>query len=275
MIGKQLPAHISPFRLSISNDADEIAEIQEAIKTDRRILEHDVPDRVHEIRRMLDPSYNKVNATAEVALSEDDDDDLDGQDQIELDNESHSEEVVSDSDSEGVKEFIERSKVSKKKVQKQLAKGDNKPTTKEAASKKRKRVEDVREKRATDTLENRKKIKLEEAHAKAQADKEMKMHVMPTKAKKLYGAMQHGIKQRKEQLDQLEDRREKVCTTYSNSSCFLRFHIPEPHQKFYTFFSITNRDTQISYLHKKNTLEIAQLWQLHYFNILSKNILFF
>eukprot|EP01061_Rhynchopus_euleeides_P016075 TRINITY_DN2724_c0_g1_i1.p1 TRINITY_DN2724_c0_g1~~TRINITY_DN2724_c0_g1_i1.p1 ORF type:complete len:634 (+),score=345.50 TRINITY_DN2724_c0_g1_i1:77-1903(+) len=211
LMGKDLPAHISPFRISISNDKDEITEIKEAVKLDRRILEDDVPDRVHEIRRMLDPSYNMSNPTADVALSDEDDDELDDQDHQEVADESLEEESVEpDTDEDRVREHIERSKQSKKRLQKQLEKGDNKPTQNDAASKKRKQIQELREKRDSEPIEKRKKRKLEEAKAKEQADKEMKMAVMENKPRKLYKAMQHGIKQRTKQLSNLEERRELI-----------------------------------------------------------------
>ena len=209
-MGKPLPPHVSPFRISISNNADETSDLKRAMAEDRRIMLEDVPDRVHDIRRMLDPSYTAGTATLEAAESEDESE-ADDRDREEVDDSSAEEESVSeDSDEDRVRENIERSKQSKKKLQKQLAKGDNKPTEKEAADGKREKLRILREKRAEEPEAAKKRRKAAEEHAKEQAAKELKMSVMQPKTRKLYAAMQHGMAKRQRTLDTLEERRQAV-----------------------------------------------------------------
>eukprot|EP01060_Flectonema_neradi_P017500 TRINITY_DN24383_c0_g1_i1.p1 TRINITY_DN24383_c0_g1~~TRINITY_DN24383_c0_g1_i1.p1 ORF type:complete len:628 (+),score=175.38 TRINITY_DN24383_c0_g1_i1:44-1885(+) len=216
LMGKQLPPHVSPFRISISNDPDEIAELKEAIALDRNILENDIPDRVHEIRRMLDPTYDRINPLAHIDPDDEDEDEDDAEDAALVDDEVHSTDDESDApteDSEGnieVKEHITRSKKSKRKLVKQQEIGDNKPTPKEVAEKKKKLIQEKKKARREETVDTKKRRKLEEQESKDAADKEMKMAVMENKPRKLYKAMQIGIKSRKKVLDNLEDRRTKI-----------------------------------------------------------------
>ena len=217
LMGKQLPPHVSPFRISISNDPDELAELKDAIALDRNILENDVPDRVHQIRRMLDPTYDRVNPLARIDADDEDEDDLDVEDAALADDEVQSVDDESDApteDSEGnieVREHITRSKKSKRKLVKQQEVGDNKPTPKEVADRKKQILADKKKNRRTENVDIKKRRKLEEQESKEEADKEMKMAVMEKKPRKLYKAMMIGQKSRKKVLDNLEDRRSKVC----------------------------------------------------------------
>eukprot|EP01062_Namystynia_karyoxenos_P022001 TRINITY_DN18418_c0_g1_i1.p1 TRINITY_DN18418_c0_g1~~TRINITY_DN18418_c0_g1_i1.p1 ORF type:complete len:670 (+),score=298.99 TRINITY_DN18418_c0_g1_i1:101-2011(+) len=222
-MGKQLPPHVSPFRVSISNDPDEVEALKRAVAEDRRILEQDVPDRVHEIRRMLDPSYAHQSATAEVHLSDDDSADDEDEDARQIahdaaaraamdedDADQHDSDMAGDSDSERVKEHVERSKQSKRKLARQLAEGDNKLKGKERAAKMRSALAEQRAQRMQGTDEERRKRKLEMQQRKEEAEKELKVAVMDRKKQKLWKAMQFGIKNRKKEFAALEKKREAV-----------------------------------------------------------------
>eukprot|EP01065_Artemidia_motanka_P032199 TRINITY_DN39234_c0_g1_i1.p1 TRINITY_DN39234_c0_g1~~TRINITY_DN39234_c0_g1_i1.p1 ORF type:complete len:638 (+),score=287.51 TRINITY_DN39234_c0_g1_i1:73-1986(+) len=224
-MGKALPPHVSPFRISITNDPDEVAALKLAIAEDRRILEDDVPDRVHEIRRMLDPTYVVTKRMDDIHLSDDEDDEADeDEDRQEAahelaargddDGEEHPEDDEDDGNSEDmvVKEHIERSRKSKRTLQKLLDEGDNKNKGKEKAAKLRQRIAERRAERETGGEEAKKRRRLEAKERKEEMEKEMKVSVMDRKPQKLYRNMQHGIKKRKQQLDRLEERREAIRT---------------------------------------------------------------
>eukprot|EP01059_Diplonema_ambulator_P015246 TRINITY_DN26349_c0_g1_i1.p1 TRINITY_DN26349_c0_g1~~TRINITY_DN26349_c0_g1_i1.p1 ORF type:complete len:611 (+),score=286.01 TRINITY_DN26349_c0_g1_i1:40-1872(+) len=211
IIGKGLPPHVSPFRISIADDPEEVAELNRAVAEDRRIDPNDVPDRVHEIRRMLNPSYNRANPAADVHLSDDDEDDEAERDQEDADESSFEEDEESSFDADaGVKDSIKRTSASTKRLKKQLEIGDNKPTDAAVAEKKRQKLAEKKADRNTQSEDAKKKRKLEEKTAKEEADKEFKEAVMPTKARKLYKSMKFGIARRKKQLNELEERREMV-----------------------------------------------------------------
>eukprot|EP01064_Diplonema_japonicum_P015971 TRINITY_DN24012_c0_g1_i1.p1 TRINITY_DN24012_c0_g1~~TRINITY_DN24012_c0_g1_i1.p1 ORF type:complete len:613 (+),score=206.37 TRINITY_DN24012_c0_g1_i1:42-1880(+) len=213
LLGKNLPSHVSPFRISIADDAEENEELEHAVAADRRIQDKDIPDRVHEIRRMLDPSYNKATHTADVHLSDDDEDDEAVQDEADADDSSFEEDEESSFDpDEHVKEEIKRTSASKKRLQKQLATGDNKPSEEAVVAKKRAKLASKKAEKSGLDVNDRKKRKLEEMAAKEEADKEFKEAVMPTKARKLYKAMKFGINKRKKELNEIEDRREMIRT---------------------------------------------------------------
>lgn len=75
-LGEELPPHVSPFTVSITNQPEDNAAVEQTRKDHPRMVNY-VPARVHEIRKILDPSYVPIDAVGSAAqdLSEEDEDD--------------------------------------------------------------------------------------------------------------------------------------------------------------------------------------------------------
>ncbi|EPY37271.1 pescadillo [Strigomonas culicis] len=68
-IGEELPPHVSPFTVAISNSPEDVAALEEARKAHPRIVSY-VPQRVHEIRRTIDPNYVNADPDGKLAALE-------------------------------------------------------------------------------------------------------------------------------------------------------------------------------------------------------------
>lgn len=68
-IGEELPPHVSPFSVSITNAAEDNAAVEQVKKDHPRIVGY-VPQRVHEIRKLINPAYTAVDPEGKVAALE-------------------------------------------------------------------------------------------------------------------------------------------------------------------------------------------------------------
>lgn len=197
-IGEVLPPHISPFTVSISNSKEDQLLVEETRKAHPKILGH-VPKRVHEIRKLLDPTYNPIDPDGKVAglldeFSDEDDERaagapaMDGDDDVSLSGSDLAEASRKPKwDEEEVTESVARPALSAFKVKKQRELNLlNKPTSEEAAARRQEIAKAKLAKRQAETREQRIKRKLAEVESNDRATRKMQLQVARKKAARYY-----------------------------------------------------------------------------------------
>ncbi|CCW64825.1 unnamed protein product [Phytomonas sp. EM1] len=208
-LGEELPPHVSPFTVAISNNPEDVAAIEEAKRRHPRLVSY-VPQRVHEIRKLLHPGYTPLDADGTLAALEDGElsedeahvavPELDADDDVSL-----SEDELNEArrrpawEEEGVTENVERSKLSALKVKKQRERNTMNAPTDEVVARRRQAILRAREaKRQEETNDQRVRRKLREAKRQEAATRKMQLQVARKKAARYYkmvnGVVQSGLK---------------------------------------------------------------------------------
>jgi pescadillo protein len=200
-MGEELPPHVSPFTVAIAPSKADQEVVDQTIKEHPKIVSY-IPDRVHEIRKFIDPSYNAVDPSGKLRDIVDDADasdheiapGVDGDDDISL----SGEEVLDATKpvpwrEEEVTETVKRSKLSAYKVAKQRELNVmNKPTPEVVASRRKENLKQMEKKRKEETEEQRLKRKLVEAAKQERITKKMQLQVARKKAARYY-RMVNGV----------------------------------------------------------------------------------
>ncbi|CUG91715.1 Hypothetical protein, putative [Bodo saltans] len=195
-IGEELPPHVSPFTVAISNFKEDVEAVEEAKKAHPKIVSY-VPQRVHEIRKFVDPSYVSIDPTGKIdALNEDysDDDEhaaapeMDGDDDVSLSGDELADaNRVPEWTEETVTENVERSKLSAYKVKKQRELNlMNAPTSENVAMRRQASAKDKEAKKKSETREQRVTRKLAQSEKQDRATKKMQLQVARKKAARYY-----------------------------------------------------------------------------------------
>lgn len=207
-IGEDLPPHVSPFTVAISNSAEDIAAVEEAKKLHPRIVSY-VPQRVHEIRKVINPSYTAIDPEGKVAALEHDfsDDEehvavpeMDLEDDVSLSGDELAEARKAPKwDEEEVTENVQRSKLSAFKVKKQREVNLMNAPTDEVVARRRQAQYKAREnKHKSETRDARVQRKLAEVKKQEAATRKMQLQVARKKAARYYkmvnGVVQSGAK---------------------------------------------------------------------------------
>lgn len=203
-IGEELPPHISPFTVSITNAAEDNAAVEQVKKDHPKVVGY-VPQRVHEIRKVIDPSYSAVDPDGKVELLEQEDSEdeqhvavplLDRDDDVAL-----SEDELADArrrpawEAEEVAEEVQRSRLSAYKVKKQREMNLMNAPTDEVVARRRQALLKVRETaRKTETADARLRRKMQEVHKQESATRKMQLQVARKKAARFY-KMVNGVVQ--------------------------------------------------------------------------------
>ncbi|KAK7198509.1 Pescadillo N-terminus/BRCA1 C Terminus (BRCT) domain containing protein [Novymonas esmeraldas] len=195
-IGEELPPHVSPFSVSITNAAEDNAAVEQVKKDHPRIVGY-VPARVHEIRKLHNPSYSVVDPEGKVAnLEEEYSDDeahaavpeMDLDDDVALSGEDlaaarrrpawREEEVAED---------VVRSKLSALKVKKQREMNLMNAPTNEVVARRRQALRRAQEQaHQTETTDARLRRKMGEVKRQEAATRSMQLQVARKKAARFY-----------------------------------------------------------------------------------------
>lgn len=197
-MGEELPPHVSPFTVAITNAPEDIAAVEEAKKNHPRIVSY-VPARVHEIRKMINPSYTPIDPEGKMAALEEEhysDEDsqhvaaptLDADDDVALSGEELSmAHARPEWEEEEVTENISRSSLSALKVKKQRELNLMNAPTDEVVAHRRQALRRHQEKRReTEDPQSRLKRKMAEVRKQEAATKKMQLQVARKKAARYY-----------------------------------------------------------------------------------------
>lgn len=196
-MGEDLPPHVSPFTVAITNAPEDIAAVEEAKKNHPRIVSY-VPERVHEIRKIINPSYTPIDPEGKIdALEEEhysDDDEhvaapiLDAEDDVALSGEElRAARQRPQWEQEEVSENVSRSTLSALKVKKQRELNlMNAPTDEVVARRRQALLRRQERQRQTENQESRLKRKLSEVRKQEAATKKMQLQVARKKAARYY-----------------------------------------------------------------------------------------
>ncbi|RNF01964.1 pescadillo [Trypanosoma rangeli] len=223
-LGEELPPHVSPFTVAITNSAEDVAAVEEAKKNHPKIVSY-VPKRVHEIRTLVDPQYTPIDPegkASELLLRDESDEEHAGMPELGADDDVSlsGDELVEASrrptwEEEEVTENVQRSKVSALKVAKQRSMNLMNTPTDEVVARRRLAQLKLRESRQQqESSEKRLKRKLAEVKRQEVATRKMQLQVARKKAARYYkmvnGVVQ-GSQRREKMLEakakQLEDGR--------------------------------------------------------------------
>lgn len=195
-MGEELPPHVSPFTVAITPFKEDIEAVEEAKKAHPKIVSY-VPQRVHEIRKFIDPSYSAVDPTGKVAeldgdYSSDDEHavvpEMDADDDVSLSGDELEEaKKKPEWRDETVTEHPERSKLSAFKVKKQRELNlMNQPTRDNVAMRRQELAKSKEAKKKAETRDERIKRKLAESEKQERATKKMQLQVARKKAARYY-----------------------------------------------------------------------------------------
>lgn len=201
-MGEELPPHISPFTVAINPNAEDIRVIEETKKNHPKIVGY-VPERVHQIRKFIDPSYSSIDPTGKAAELEheysDDEDhapapERDMEDDVALsDDELEDAKKIPEWKEEKVTEKAERSKLSAFKVKKQRDLNlMNAPSSETAALRRQAKAQSVEDAKKSETRDSRIKRKLAEKDKQEHATRKMQLQVARKKAARYY-KMVNGV----------------------------------------------------------------------------------
>ncbi len=201
-MGDVLPPHISPFTVAINQNAEDARVIDETKKSHPKIVGY-VPERVHQIRKFIDPSYSSVDPTGKIADLEheysDDEDhapapELDGGDDVALsDDELEDAKKLPEWKEEHVTEKAERSKMSAFKVKKQRELNlMNAPSSETVALRRQAKAKSVEDAKKAETRDVRLKRKIAEKDKQERATRKMQLQVARKKAARYY-KMVNGV----------------------------------------------------------------------------------
>lgn len=197
-IGERCPPHISPFTTSFRDDANEFSLSQRVEHRDAFL--GDVPDRVHELRRLINPSYVRGSKP------EDNDEDVDSEDlEVTVQKEADHEEKDDDDDESDeyvIRENPQRSKESARQVQRQReGRLANKPTDDTIALARREKQK--ADKAAQQSATREEKIALKKQLTRTQQE-EAKQGAMSLLSKKVRGVYVAASKSQKRTRDKAE-----------------------------------------------------------------------
>jgi len=195
-MGETLPAHVSPFTVSLTNQPADNMAVEEVKRAHPRAINDYVPARVHELRRLHDPNYIVSDPNSKLQ-DFDEGSELSEQDAVGVlldeDEVALSDDEVRDARKkvewvdEHVKERPERSKLSEVKVRKQRELGLlNAPTAEGKAAQKQELAKKLAERKRSETREARAARKLRQAKTEDRATNKMKLQVARKKAARYY-----------------------------------------------------------------------------------------
>ncbi|ESL06257.1 hypothetical protein TRSC58_06071 [Trypanosoma rangeli SC58] len=217
-LGEELPPHVSPFTVAITNSAEDVAAVEEAKKNHPKIVSY-VPKRVHDIRTLVDPQYTPIDPEGKASelllydesyeehagvpeLGADDDVSLSGDELVEASRRPTWEE-------EEVTENVLRSKVSALKVAKQRSMNLMNAPTDEVVARRRLAQLKLRESRQQqESSEKRLKRKLAEAKRQEAATRKMQLQVARKKAARYY-KMVNGVVQGSQRREKMLEAKAK------------------------------------------------------------------
>jgi pescadillo len=220
-MGEDLPPHVSPFTVSLTNNAADNLAVEEIKKAHPRAINDYVPARVHELRRLHNPDY--VAADPKQKLKEMSDDDSEAS---ELDTHAalaDENDVPLDDDEvraarkgtawvdEEVKERPERTKLSEAKVRKQRELGLlNAPTPEGRAAQRQAKASAAEEKKRAETAEERANRKLRQMNVEQRATERMKLQVARKKAARYYKMVSATVNAGKKHQRSLESKADSI-----------------------------------------------------------------
>ena len=173
-MGEELPPHVSPFSVSITNDDEDNAAVEQVKKDHPKIVGY-VPQRVHEIRKLINPAYSAVDPEGKVAALEEE----------YSDDEAHV--AVPEEDLEEVTEEVQRSTLSALKVKNQREMNLMNAPTNEVVARRRQALRKSQEQaRQNETSEARLRRKMGEMKKQEQATRKMQLQVARKKAARFY-----------------------------------------------------------------------------------------
>eukprot|EP00796_Vickermania_ingenoplastis_P009111 gene9111-6402_t len=201
-MGEELPPHVSPFTVAITNMPEDIAAVEKAKKDHPKIVSY-VPQRVHEIRKLINPAYTAVDPDGKVAALEQDysDDEahvaapeLDRDDDVSLSGDELEEARRRPKwEEEEVTENVKRSALSALKVRKQREMQLMNAPTDEVVARRRQALLRRKEKDLqSESRDVRIKRKLAEVKRQEAAAKKMQLQVARKKAARYY-KMVNGV----------------------------------------------------------------------------------
>ncbi|RNF20739.1 pescadillo [Trypanosoma conorhini] len=217
-LGEELPPHVSPFTVAITNSAEDVAAVEEAKKNHPKIVSY-VPKRVHEIRTLVDPQYTPIDPEGKASelllrdesdeehaavpeLGADDDVSLSGDELVEASRRPKWEE-------EEVTENVQRSKLSALKVAKQRSMNLMNAPTDEVVARRRLAQLKLRESRQQqESSETRLKRKLAEVKRQEAATRKMQLQVARKKAARYY-KMVNGVVQGSQRREKMLEAKAK------------------------------------------------------------------
>ena len=196
-MGEELPPHVSPFTVAIANTPAELAALEETKKKHPKIVSY-VPERVHELRKLADPLYNKFDPKNQL-IEEDGDSEMSEMDREARVRELDDDEVSLDQDEarearrkaewqdETVTELPERSKLSALQVRKQRELNlMNRPTNEKDAVARAAAARAAAASRKSESAESRTRRKLAAKKKMENAERKMKLQVARKKAARYY-----------------------------------------------------------------------------------------
>lgn len=212
-MGEELPPHVSPFTVAITNEPEDIAAVEQAKRDHPKITSY-VPERVHEIRKLINPAYTAVDPDGKIArLEEEYSDDeahvpmpeLDRDDDVSLSGDDLNEARRRPKwEEEEVSENVKRSTLSALKVKKQREMNLMNAPTDEATARRRQALRRKEEKkRQTESQDKRIKRKLMEVKKQEAVTKKMQLQVARKKAARYYkmvNGLQRSVEKTNESL---------------------------------------------------------------------------
>jgi pescadillo protein len=196
-MGEELPPHVSPFTVSLTNQPADNVAVEEIKKAHPRAINEYVPQRVHELRRLHDSSYVAADPKQKLEDLADDDSELSETEHVgalqDEDEIALSDDEVRDARKqtawvdEQVKERPERTKLSEVKVRKQREMGLlNAPTSEGVAAQRQELVKKLQDRRRGESREVRATRKLKQMAVEDRATDRMKLQVARKKAARYY-----------------------------------------------------------------------------------------
>lgn len=213
-IGEELPPHVSPFTVSITNQPEDNAALEEAKKNHPKIVSY-VPQRIHQIRKIINPAYTPVDPDGKVGKLEEEnysDEDqhvaaplLDADDDIALSGEELKvARARPEWEEEEVTENVARSSLSALKVKKQRELNlMNSPTDEVVARRRQATLRRLEKQRQTENPESRLKRKLSEVKKQEAATKKMQLQVARKKAARYYKMVNSVVSKTQKTQDSL------------------------------------------------------------------------
>lgn len=226
-IGEELPPHISPFTVAISNAPEDVAAVDAAKRDHPKIVSY-VPARVHEIRKFINPSYVPEDPEGKVAemllrqeLEDGDDSDvdnhaavpeMDGDDDVALSDDELAEARAAPSwEEEEVTETVQRSKLSAFKVKKQRELNLMNAPTDEVVARRRQATLKAREtERKGESTDVRVKRKLAEAKKQEYITRKMQLQVARKKAARYYKMVNGVVQGNTKKAEMLEEKAKHI-----------------------------------------------------------------
>jgi pescadillo len=195
-MGEELPPHVSPFSVSITNAAEDNAAVEQVKKDHPRIVGY-VPQRVHEIRKLINPAYTAIDPEGKVAALEEEysDDEahvavpeMDIEDDVSLSADDLAEAHQKPAwEEEEVAEEVQRPKLSALKVKKQRELNLMNAPTNEVVARRRQALRKAQEDaRQSETAEARLRRKMREVKKQEDATRKMQLQVARKKAARFY-----------------------------------------------------------------------------------------